>query len=143
MRRRIAPAFGALIGEPISDLNTTPLIDVMLVLLIMFIVTIPIVTHKVSVDSPGTDGPAAPDIHLLDLDVAGGLHWDGARINEADLPARLTAMQAGGPEAVLHFRADGESRYEDFDRVLATVKRAGVERLGLIGNERFAGTALR
>jgi biopolymer transport protein ExbD len=138
MRRRLSPAFAAPAGEPISEMNTTPLIDVMLVLLIMFIITIPITTHKVALDLPrGDDRVAKPVVHLLDLDVAGRIYWDGAPIAEARLPARLAQMRESGPLEVLHFRADGESRYEDFDRVMATVKRAGIKRLGLIGNERF------
>ena len=144
MRRRPSPAFAAPPGEPISELNTTPLIDVMLVLLIMFIVTIPIATHKVAIDTPTGPPPITkPVVHLLDMDAAGRLYWDGIPTAEARLPARLAAMRASGPETVLHFRADGETRYEDFDRVLATVKKAGIERMGLIGNERFAGAALR
>jgi biopolymer transport protein ExbD len=133
-------AFAAPSAEPISALNTTPLIDVMLVLLIMFIVTIPIGTHKVAIDTPraGPDLVFEPKTYTLDLDQAGRLYWDGASIPEARLPAYLAALKAAGPDAVLHFRADGESRYEDFDRVLAKVKRAGVDHLGLMGNERFA-----
>ena len=145
MRRRPSPAFAAPFGEPISELNTTPLIDVMLVLLIMFIITIPIATHKVPLTLPGGVPPpiaAEPVVHLLDMDVAGRVYWDGALTPEASLPALLAEMRASGPLAVLHFRADGETRYEDFDRVLATVKKAGIERMGLIGNERFAGAAM-
>ena len=145
MKSRPAPAFAAPLGEPISELNTTPLIDVMLVLLIMFIVTIPIATHKVPLTLPGGVPPpiaAEPVVHLLDMDVAGRVYWDGAPTPEARLPALLAEMRASGPLAVLHFRADGETRYEDFDLVLAKVKKAGIERMGLIGNERFAGAAL-
>jgi len=144
MRRRFAPALAGPPSAPIGEMNTTPLIDVMLVLLIMFIVTIPITTHKVGIDLPSTTEPpdyVAPTPHLLDMDVAGRLYWDGAPLAEARLAGRLAAMRAAGPEAVLHFRADGETRYEDFDRVLASIKRAGIVRLGLIGNERFAAAA--
>jgi biopolymer transport protein ExbD len=140
MRRRLAHrAFAVPAEAPISALNTTPLIDVMLVLLIMFIVTIPIMTHKVEVDLPTGPPPpqAPPEIHDLAMDVAGRLRWDGAPIGEAALPARLAAFKARGPNAVLHFRAAGETRYEDFDRVLAVLKRAGIERLGFVGNDRF------
>jgi biopolymer transport protein ExbD len=146
MRRRPSPAFAAPSGEPISELNTTPLIDVMLVLLIMFIITIPIATHKVPLTLPGEVPPPIPTepvVHLLDMDVAGRVYWNGVLTPETRLPGLLAEMRASGPLAVLHFRADGETRYEDFDRVLATVKRAGIERMGLIGNERFAGAALR
>jgi biopolymer transport protein ExbD len=141
MNRRFAPAFVAPSAEPISDLNTTPLIDVMLVLLIMFIITIPVTSHKVALDLP-SNGPAMEaKPHLLDIDRAGRLYWDGAGISEAGLPSYLVALRDAGPEAVLHFRADGQTRYEDFDRVLAAIKRAGVERLGLVGNDRFANSA--
>ena len=124
-------------SEPINELNTTPLIDVMLVLLIMFIVTIPIATHKVKLDLPGPPTEIEPKIFRLDMDSAGRLRWDGALLAEAHLPERL-AEAAAIPDSTLEFRVDPESRYEDFDRVLATVKRAGIESLGLVGNERYA-----
>ena len=136
-------AFALPASEPISDLNTTPLIDVMLVLLIMFIVTIPISTHKVAIDLPRPIDTVVVEKgpHMLDLDKAGRLYWDGAAIPEARLPVYLAALKDAGPEAVLHFRADGETRYEPVDRVLAAIKRAGIARFGLIGNERFARAA--
>jgi len=137
-RRRIA--FATVADAPIGALNTTPLIDVMLVLLVMFIVTIPIMTHSVKIDLPSiVDGPVAePETHRLAIDAAGRLSWDGAPIPEAALPARLAAFRAAAPDGILHFRAEGETRYEDFDRVLAEVKRAGIGRLGFVGNDRFA-----
>ena len=138
MRSR-RPAFAAPEERPISDLNTTPLIDVMLVLLIMFIITIPIATHKVQLDLPvGPPLPerTEPEIFRLDIDAGGRLFWNGAAVGEAELPARLHAVERLGHDAALHFRADAETRYEDFDRVLATVKRAGIVRLGLVDNER-------
>lgn len=136
MRRR-RPAFAVPMSEPIRDLNTTPLIDVMLVLLILFLVTIPITTHKVAVDLPQGEARADPVIHRLALMADGSLAWDGAPLGEAALPARLAALKAEA--ATLHLRADGAARYEDYDRVLAVIKGAGIERLGLVGNEGFAG----
>src|SRR5690348_17191405 len=98
-RRRSVIAFAAEAEPPISTLNTTPLIDVMLVLLIMFIVTIPLATHKVRIDLP--NGPLAepekPQIHDLALDAAGRLSWDGAPLAEAGLPDRLSAMKSDQP----------------------------------------------
>src|SRR4051794_33867997 len=111
----------------ISALNTTPLIDVMLVLLIMFIVTIPIATHKVRIDLPNGPSSQEPQVHDLAIDAAGRLSWDGGALAEAALPARLAAMRVEQPDALLRLRADGTSRYEVFDRVLVTVKRAGVD----------------
>jgi biopolymer transport protein ExbD len=141
MTRRRHVAFATADEQPISTVNTTPLIDVMLVLLIMFIITIPVMTHSVKIDLPNGPPPIAPvepEIHQLALDAHSGLSWDGVPIAEAALPARLAAFRAAGPDGILHFRAEAETRYEDFDRILADVKRAGVTRLGFVGNDRFA-----
>lgn len=125
--------------QPFSEINTTPIIDVMLVLLIMFIITLPLTTHSVKIDLPGPGVTGTePETHHLALDYAGRLSWDGVPLAEADLPARLADFRAAPQESVLHFRAEAETRYEDFDRILADVKRAGVRHLGFIGNERFA-----
>lgn len=136
-RRRIAFATGT--EQPFSTINTTPIIDVMLVLLIMFIITLPLMTHSVKIDLPGPGtGDGKPEIHQLALDSASRLSWDGIPIAESELPARLADFRDAPQESVLHFRAEPETRYEDFDRVLAGVKRAGVRHLGFVGNERFA-----
>ncbi len=136
-RRQIAFATGT--EQPFSTINTTPIIDVMLVLLIMFIITLPLMTHSVKIDLPRNgEVQEEPEVHQLALDSASRLSWDGAPIAEAELPARLAAFRAGSRDGILHFRADAETRYEDFDRVLADVKRAGIERLGFVGNDRFA-----
>lgn len=141
-RRRQIPFAAPEAQSPVSDLNTTPLIDVMLVLLIMFIVTIPMTTHKVPLDLPGgsTEGRSEPIVHRLNLDQAGRITLDGMTLDEADLPARLRTIGAeAGSE--LHLRAEAETPYDSFDKVLAAVKRAGVVRLGLVDNQRFAKAA--
>lgn len=123
--------------EPISALNTTPLIDVLLVLLIMLIVTIPAATHKLPVELPAGPSDPVPDVpHRLDIAASGALAWDGRAISDAELPALLAATTAA--DGVLHFKADEAARYERFAKVLTTVKRAGVTRLGFVGNERMA-----
>ena len=141
MTHRRRPIAYANVGEqPFSTINTTPIIDVMLVLLIMFIITLPLMTHSVKVDlpPPGTV-QREPQTHRLALDSASRITWDGAAIAEVDLPARLaTYREAAGREDLLLFRAEAETRYEDFDRVLAHVKRAGVERLSFDRNDRIA-----
>ena len=129
---------------PIATLNTTPLIDVMLVLLIMFIVTIPAATHKVAIALPSAGPPPPepppkpPTVHRIDLDAAGSLAWDGVPLAAGALPGRLAAFHADRPDGLLELRADGEARYERFDILMATVKRSGIARLAFIGNERFA-----
>lgn len=122
--------------QPISALNTTPLIDVMLVLLIMLIVTIPSLTHKVPVDLPQGDSltqPALPS--RLDIAADGSLSWDGARISDAQLPALLKA--AAGADTALLLKTDEAARYERFDAVLAVIKHAGVTKLGFVGHEQM------
>jgi biopolymer transport protein ExbD len=112
----------------------------MLVLLIMFIVTIPIMTHSVKIDLPQGPPdlvPKEPETHHLDMDSAGRLSWDGAQIAEPALAARLAEFRARDPEGSLLFRVAPEARYEDFDRVLASVKGARIERLGFLGNDRY------
>jgi biopolymer transport protein ExbD len=124
--------------QPIASMNITPLIDVLLVLLIMMILTIPTVTHTVKIDLP-TSGPARTPpqkMHQLDIAASGALSLDGAAIDEAALGSGLSPIVAD-KTALLTINTDAESRYEVFDRVLAGVKRAGVTRLGFVGNDRF------
>lgn len=137
MRRR-SPAFLVPNPAPIAQINITPVIDVMLVLLIMFIITVPVMTHKVTLDLPtGPSTGGAPVIYRLHLDTGGQLSWNGAPIAEASLPGRLGAVRSA-PNAQLELGASGDARYEDYDRLLAMVKRAGIDRLGLVGNAGFA-----
>ncbi|MDK2768275.1 ExbD/TolR family protein [Sphingomonas sp.] len=123
-------------AEPFSALNITPLIDVMLVLLIMLIVTIPSMTHKVPVDLPQGDSVTPPGLpHRLDITADGSLLWDGARMTDAQLPGRLAAGVAA--DRALLIQTDEATRYARFDDVLAQVKRAGVTKLAFVGNERM------
>lgn len=139
MTRRRRIAYADVAEQPFSAINTTPIIDVMLVLLIMFIITLPLMTHGVKIDLPGPNvtGRETPETHQLAIDSESRLSWNGVPISEAELPARLAAFRRAPQESALHFRAEAETRYEDFDRILANVKRAGVRHLGFVGNERF------
>ncbi len=131
--RRFAgsPAF----EEPLSELNITPLIDVMLVLLVMMILTLPTVLHKVAVDLPqGYAPPSETVTHPLVLARGGAVTLDGVALADAAMPARFKALRAD-PAALLVMRTDPEARYDSFDHVLAEVKRAGITRLGFAGNE--------
>lgn len=135
--RRLRPATvaSAEIGEPIAALNITPLIDVLLVLLVMMILTLPQVLHQVPIDLPQS-GPvpvAERVVHTLDLARGGAVTLDGAAVADAALPARLAAVKAD-PASVLVMHTDPEARYERFDQTLAVVKRAGITRLGFVGN---------
>ncbi|WP_298021787.1 biopolymer transporter ExbD [uncultured Parasphingopyxis sp.] len=128
------------IGAPRSDINMTPLIDVMLVLLIMFIIALPIVTHKVPVTLP-TGQPAAegtpPPSERLTVLPEGAVLWNGTPIGDAELEARLERVAADG-NGLLVFEADGSARYERVDHLLALVARSGVERMAFAGNREFA-----
>jgi biopolymer transport protein ExbD len=125
--------------QPIAEINTTPLVDVMLVLLIMFILIIPVSSHKVPLDLPVNGGGLPPQTHRLDLDAAGRLFWDGRAIGSSALTARLRAFAADPAEPVLEINADAETRYARFDETLAAVRRAGVSRIAFVGQNRFAG----
>jgi|GEM_PF-2072793 len=125
---------------PIATINTTPLVDVMLVLIIMFILIIPVASHKVALDLPGPPPPVPgppPPAHRLDIAASGALLWDGAPLAAQALPARLTALAADPADPVLQLNADGEARYERVDQILAQIRTAGVTRMGFVNNHLF------
>jgi biopolymer transport protein ExbD len=126
--------------QPMSAMNITPLIDVLLVLLIMFIMTIPGVTHKLGIDLPSGAASTQPisKPHLLAIGASGALTLDGTAVSEGALPARLAPI-ADDPTGVLTIDTADTARYETFDRVLATIHHAGITRLGFANNGRFAG----
>jgi biopolymer transport protein ExbD len=129
-RFRISPPDTA----PIATINTTPMFDMMLVLLILFIVSIPVRTHNVPLDLP-QPGPARPDqrpVHRLDLDAAGRTRWDGVVVDDIALRRALVAHARDPARPDLHLNADGEARYERVDQLLAAIRNAGVTRLGLV-----------
>ena len=124
--------------DMITGINVTPLVDVMLVLLIMFIMIIPVVNHQVAIDVPN-DGVVEPrPVHRLDIAAGGGLAWDGAPIAAAALGPRLRAMVADPARPALQLNAAAEARYERFDQVLAQIRGAGVTSLGFVNNQQFA-----
>lgn len=130
-------------AEPEPAINTTPLIDLMLVLIVMFIVSVPVATHQVPLDLPHGDPPPVLDpapVHRVDVDSGGQVYWDGEAVGDPALRARLAAMAASPADPELHLAVDGEARYERVDEILAAIARAGVTRMGFVGNERFAAS---
>jgi len=130
-------------GEPMMDMNTTPLIDVMLVLLIMFIITIPVATHSVNVNlpqaSPPTNNPVVDPVkNKLVLTQTNQILWNGSAINEGNLVSLLQSTKAMNPEPELQFQPNAQTRYVVVDEVLAEIKRAGVTKLGFVGNEQYS-----
>ncbi|MES2271591.1 MAG: biopolymer transporter ExbD [Pseudomonadota bacterium] len=128
-------------GEPMMEMNTTPLIDVMLVLLIMFIITIPIQTHAVKIDlpqnAPPTDSPVDPVKNKVAIDAAGTITWNGSPIDLLTLRLYLKQSLAMPVEPELQFQPDAQTRYVVVDQVLAEIKRANVTKLGFVGNEQY------
>src|SRR5262249_25103447 len=125
--------------QPIIDMNTTPLIDVMLVLLIMFIITIPIQTDAVKLDIPTCPTCRAPDPVKNEVGIthAGAILWNGQDVGEDGLRYELAMVRRMNPAPELHLRPDADARYEEVDRVLADIKRADVKKFGFVGNEGY------
>lgn len=128
--------------EVMMDINTTPLIDVMLVLLIMLIITIPAQLHSVNLDMPvATTTPQKTDpmVIRIDIDADASMRWNGQVLaNRAELEAKLSEAAALQPQPELHIRSHAKARYEAAAAVLAGAQRAGLTQLGMVGSERFA-----
>lgn len=125
---------------PMGDLNTTPLIDVMLVLLVMFIITLPIQTHTVEIELPGP-GPQQeiePDINHLSVTAAGVVTWNGDPVPMSALAGLLERTRRVTPSPELRFEPDPEADYIVADQVIAIIKRSGVSGVGFPGIERYA-----
>ena len=129
-------------GEPMIDMNVTPLIDVMLVLLIMFIITIPIQTHAVKLDLPvnqpnNPPPPIQPLKNTVGLTKEGQITWNGSPISKQQLRQYLEVTQQMNPIPELHLQPDATARYELVDEVLAITKKAHVQKMGFVGNEYY------
>ena len=130
--------------EPMLDINTTPLIDVMLVLLIMLIITIPMQTHSVNIDLPQGNPPpplVQPTVVTIDIDFDGSILWDGGTIaNENDLLAHLRNVVAQQDQPEVHVRPNKLASYDVVAHVMADAQRVGVDKLGIVGNEQYMGS---
>ena len=127
--------------QPMMDMNTTPLIDVMLVLLIMFIITIPVQTHAVKIDLPvPTDSQSNidPEKNKVTIDQNGTIAWNGSPVDLVQLDQYLQATKALPVEPELQVQPHPYARYLVVDNVMAVVKRSGVGKLGFVGNEQYA-----
>jgi biopolymer transport protein ExbD len=128
-------------GEVMVDINTTPLIDVMLVLLIMFIITIPIQTHAVKMNmpiGPASAPPKPPEIIRIDVDFDGRIGWNGEVIpDRPTLEAKLAAVAAIPDQPEVHLRPNKLVQYDVVAMIMASAQRLGVTKIGLVGNEQF------
>jgi len=128
-------------GEPMVDMNVTPLIDVMLVLLIMFIITIPPQTHAVKLDlpvnQPNNPPPIQPTFNTVVVTPSDQILWNGSPVTQEQLRQYLDTTQQMDPVPELHLQPDPQARYELVDQVLAIAKKANVEKMGFVGNEYY------
>ena len=129
-------------GDPevMVDMNTTPLIDVMLVLLIMLIITIPIQTHAVKLDLPAGNPPpppAPPEVVTVDVDFDGTILWNDQVVDRQGLDARIVTAAAEPVQPELHLRPNKLVTYKYVAAVMADAQRFGLTKLSLVGNEQF------
>jgi biopolymer transport protein ExbD len=126
--------------EPMMEMNMTPLIDVLLVLIIMFIITIPVMTHAVKLDMPRpTNAPklSEPVVIQLEIDFDGTVLWNGSAVTVDDLDAYFRREAANDPQPELHIRPNKRAAYDVVARVLAAAQRNGLLKIGFVGNEQF------
>ena len=121
--------------EVMNEINMTPLVDVMLVLLIIFIITVPVMQHAVNIDLPrATNQPEniKPETIRLSVDAGGAYYWNDAHVSDAELVADLAAAAQKQPQPELHIRGDKAVRYERVAQAMAAAQHAGVRKIGFI-----------
>ncbi|VAW05453.1 Biopolymer transport protein ExbD/TolR [hydrothermal vent metagenome] len=130
-------------GEPMMEMNTTPLIDVLLVLLIMFIITIPVQTHAIKIDLPvADDTPPPPDAidpvkNRLGITATNQILWNDSPVSLNRVRTYLDQTKSMVPEPELQFQPDPLAAYLTVDRTLAVIKKSGVTKFGFVGNEQY------
>jgi biopolymer transport protein ExbD len=126
-------------GEVLSDINTTPLIDVMLVLLTLLIITLPMQTHAVKIDLPhGTPPPQQPiPTVMLEVDFDGAPIWNGWRIDDATLDQKLLEASRSAPQPEIHIMANRLARYDSVVKVMVKTQRHGLYKMGLIDTQAY------
>lgn len=127
------------------EMNTTPLIDVMLVLLVMLIITIPIQLHAVNMDLPIGTPPAnliKPEMIQIDIDERNVVHWQGVPVEFAQLESNMAGLARQTVQSEVHIRPNKKTSYAVFAKVLATSKRQGLSKMAVIGSEQFANVGV-
>lgn len=127
--------------EVMVEMNTTPLIDVLLVLIVMLIITIPIQTHAVKLDMP-TPNAAPPEVEpeviKVDVDFDGTITWNGNVVSDAEtLKSYLRQAAKADPQPEMHLRPNKLAKYDVVAKILSTAQRMGVKNMGIVGNEQF------
>ncbi len=127
--------------QPVGDMNTTPLIDVMLVLLIMFIVTIPVMTHAIKLDlphSPPAERQVPPEVLDLEIDFDGTVSWNGSVVPSLQtLEQYFRSESHKNPQPEIHVRADRRAKYGVVASVLASAQRSHMKKIGFVNTAEF------
>lgn len=128
-------------AQPMAEINTTPLVDVMLVLLVIFMITLPLITHHLAVDLPETDANAPtaaanPAPVELGINAEGQLFWNGVALSGADFELRLQEAARGEPKPELRLHADKSTPYQRLAEIMAAAQRNGLTRIGFITESR-------
>ena len=126
-------------SAPMADINVTPMVDVMLVLLVIFIITAPMFTHALKLDLPtaqSNPAPEKPETITLGIDAAGKLYWNDQQVSSDELDARLAAASSKQPQPELQLRADKSTRYQTIAEVMAAAQGAGMTKLGFVTDPR-------
>ncbi|PZN94546.1 MAG: biopolymer transporter ExbD [Alphaproteobacteria bacterium] len=126
---------------PMNDMNTTPLIDVMLVLLIMFIITIPVQTHAVKLDLPPPNpnpSDVDPTFNQIDIDFLSNIYWNKTEVDIPTLRSYLKQAAALPTQPELRLRPEGLAKYDAVNKVMAEAQKAGITKMGFVGNEAYA-----
>jgi biopolymer transport protein ExbD len=126
-------------GDVLSEMNTTPLIDVMLVLLTLLIITLPMQTHAVKLTMPNSPPPLQPPIPvvMLEVDFDGSTIWNGWRISDAVLERKLADSARQDPQPEIHMMANRLARYGAVVKVMAAAERRGLTRIGLVDTQKY------
>lgn len=122
-------------SAPMNEINMIPLIDVMLVLLVIFIITAPLLTHAVKIDLPQASSqplPEKPEVISIAIDEAGRMYWNDVPMVQGELAVKLQQASRQEPQPELHIRADKETRYQLLAEVMADAQNAGIQKLGFV-----------
>ena len=132
-------AFGGFDNEsksaPMTEINMVPLIDVMLVLLIVFMITAPLLTHSIKIDLPAASSETSnekPETVTLAVDEAGVMYWNDVKVADSELHTRLAEAATREPQPELHLRADHDTRYQRLAEIMSAARVAGIRKMGFV-----------
>lgn len=126
--------------QPMAEINTTPLVDVMLVLLVIFIITAPLLTHAVKIDLPQASSqplPEKPEVISVSIDALGNMYWNDTPMVAGELKVKLQEIVGKKPQPELNIRADKETRYQVLAEVMADAQNAGITKLGFVSEPKM------